>query len=317
MNFDISSATILKVKHGSHCYGLNTPTSDLDIKGVCIEPLEYHLGFAKNFEQHIQEARKGYPNDLVIYSFKKFAKLAADCNPTIIECLFVEPEDVLCCNEYGEELFAFKNNFLSSKAKGTFLGFAHSQLRRIKTHREWLRKPPKAPPSRKEFGLPETVGMTKAEIGAFEALEKRAMVEELSKEAIVLYTKEKQYRNKKSDWDCYQTWLKQRNPVRAELEKKFQYDTKFALHMIRLYRTCIELLESGKLNVKRKHDREELLSIRNGAWTYDQLIEQATSLEIKCEELYKTSTVLPKSPDINKIDDFVVDLTSRYLNHKR
>jgi len=313
MNFDISARTILTSKHGSHCYGLNTPTSDLDIKGICIEPLEYHLGFAKNFEQYIEEASKGKPNDLVIYSFKKFSKLAADCNPTIVEILFTSDEDVIFCNEFGQEVRDFRQNFLSSKAKHTFLGFAHSQLKRIKTHRAWLRNPPSAPPTRKEFGLPETMGMTKAELGAFEALEKREMVEDLSKEAIRLYTLEKAYKNKKTEWDSYQTWLKQRNPVRAEMEKKFGFDGKFALHMIRLYRTCKELLETGQLNVKRVVDREELLSIRNGAWTYERLVEEAEKLEAECDELYKTSTVLPKSPDINKIDGFVVDLTESYL----
>lgn len=313
MNFEIEPRILLKVKHGSHAYGLNTPTSDLDIKGICIEPLEYHLGFAKNFEQHIQEASKGHPNDLVIYSFKKFAKLAVDANPTIIECLFVQDEDVIFCNEYGQEIRDFRQNFLSSKAKHTFLGFARSQLKRIKTHRAWLRNPPAAPPTRKEFGLPETMGMTKAELGAFEALEKREMVEDLSKEAIRLYALEKAYKNKKMEWDSYQTWLKQRNPVRAEMEKRFGFDGKFALHMIRLYRTCKELLETGQLNVKRTHDREELLSIRNGAWTFERLVEEAEKLEVECEMLYKTSSVLPKAPNINKIDAFVVNLTERYL----
>ncbi len=224
MNFNVNERLLLSVKHGSHAYGLNTPTSDLDIKGICIEPKEYFFGFAKNFEQHIQEASKGYEHDLVIYSFKKFAKLATECNPTIVECLFVQDEDILFCNKYGQEIRDFRQNFLSSKAKHTFLGFAHSQLKRIKTHRAWLRNPPSEPPSRKEFGLPETMGMTKAEIGAFEALEKRAMVEELSKEAIVLYTKEKAYKNKKAEWDSYQTWLRQRNPVRAEMEAKYGFD---------------------------------------------------------------------------------------------
>ena len=221
---------------------------------------------------------------------------------------------MLFCNEFCEEVRAFRDNFLSAKAKYRFLGFAHSQLKRIKTHREWMRKPPAAPPTRKEFGLPETMGMTKAEIGAFEALEKRAMMEELSKEAIILYTKEKAYKNKQSEWNNYQTWLNQRNPVRAEMERKYGFDGKFAIHMIRTSRMCKELLETGKLNIKRIHDREELLSIRTGGWTYEQVVEEAERLEVRCEELYKTSTVLPRAPDINKIDAFVVDLTSRYLS---
>jgi predicted nucleotidyltransferase len=314
MNFEIEPRTLLKVKHGSHAYGLATETSDLDVKGICIEPKEYHFGFAKNFEQHIQEASKGYPQDLVIYSFKKFAKLAVECNPSIIEVLFVNDEDVLFCNNYGAEIRDFRQNFLSSKAKGSFLGFGHSQLKRIKSHREWLRHPPAEPPTRKEFGLPDNIGVTKAELGAFEALVERGMCDALSKEAIVLYTREKAYKNKKMEWDQYTNWQKSRNPVRAEMEAKFGFDGKFGLHMIRLYRTCQELLETGQLNVKRTVDRENLLSIRRGAWSYEKLIEEAERLEAKCEELYKTSMVLPKSPDVNKIDKFVVDLTERYLN---
>ncbi len=314
MNFDVDLRTVLRVKHGSHCYGLNTETSDLDVKGICIEPKEYHYGFLQNFEQFIQEASKGHAQDLVIYSFKKFAKLAADCNPTVIETLFVEDEDVLLCDSYGQEIRDFRQNFLSSKAKHTFLGFAHSQLKRIKSHRAWLRNPPSEPPTRKEFGLPDSIGVTKAELGAFEALVERGMCDDLSKEAIVLYTREKAYKNKKTEWDQYINWQKSRNPVRAELEKKFSYDTKFALHMIRLGRTCKELLETGKLNVKRREDREELLSIRAGAWTYEQVVEEAERLEAECEVLYKTSVVLTKSPDLVKIDKFVVDLTERYLN---
>ena len=31
--------TIIKVRHGSHAYGLNIATSDLDVKGVRIEEI--------------------------------------------------------------------------------------------------------------------------------------------------------------------------------------------------------------------------------------------------------------------------------------
>lgn len=313
MNFDVNSRLLLSVKHGSHAYGLNTPTSDLDIKGICIEPKEYFFGFAKNFEQHIQEASKGYENDLVIYSFKKFAKLATDCNPNIIEVLYGANEDILFCNKYGEELRAFRDNFLSLKARYTFAGFAHSQLKRIKTHRNWLLNPPKEPPSRKEFGLSETVTVTKAELGAFEALLNRDSVGELSKEALTLYTREKAFKNMKIQWDQYQNWKTTRNPARAELEAKFGLDTKHASHLIRLMRMCSEIMETGKVIVKRP-DREELLAIRRGEWNYERVVEESDALEAKCEELYKTSKVLPKHPNINNIDAFVVDLTERFLS---
>lgn len=312
MNFDIASRTILKVKHGSHAYGLAVETSDLDVKGICIEPLAYHYGFAKNFEQHIQEASKGYEHDLVIYSLKKFAKLATDCNPNVVEVLFGADADVLECDSFGEELRAFRDNFLSRKARYTFAGFAHSQLKRIKTHRAWLLNPPKAPPSRKEFGLPETFGVSKTELGAFEALLDAGSAAQLSNEALALFSRERAWKNMQTQWTQYQNWKATRNPVRAEMEAKFGFDLKHATHLIRLLRVCCELLETGKVNVKRA-DSEELLNIRRGGVSYDALLEEAEALETRCQELYETSTVLPKAPNINKIDDFIVDLTRRYL----
>lgn len=312
MNFNVESRVILKVKHGSHAYGLNVEGSDLDVKGICIEPLAYHLGFAKNFEQHIQEASKGYEHDLVIYSLKKFAKLAADCNPNIIEVLFGDDSDVLECDIYGEELREFRQNFLSLKARYTFAGFAHSQLKRIRTHRAWLLNPPAEPPSRKDFGLPENMSITKSELGAFEALLERDMAADISKEALTLYTREKAYKNMKTQWEQYQNWKATRNPKRAELEAKFGLDCKHASHLIRLLRMCKEILETGKVVVKRP-DREELLFIKTGGRTYEDIVEEAELLDKQCDELYKTSRALPKSPDINKINDFIVDLTDRYL----
>jgi predicted nucleotidyltransferase len=315
MNFSIQDHTILKVRHGSFAYGLNIETSDLDIKGVCIEPLEYHFGFAKNFEQHVQEASKGAPNDMVIFSLKKFCNLSSQCNPNTIEVLFGADEDILFIDSFGEELRAFRENFLSLKARHTFAGYAHSQLKRIKTHRGWLLNPPKEPPARKAFGLPESHGVTKTELGAFENLQASGADVGLSKEVLDLYSREKAWKNMHQEWSQYQNWKANRNPQRAAMEEKFGVDLKHATHLIRLYRCCCELLETGKVNVKR-HDREDLLAIRNGAKTYEELIEMAETLEKRCDDLYATSKVLPHSPNINKIDAFVVDLTDRYLRSK-
>jgi predicted nucleotidyltransferase len=44
-----------------------------------------------------------------------FVRLAADCNPNIIEILFVDDSDVLDINSWGEELREFKDNFISRK----------------------------------------------------------------------------------------------------------------------------------------------------------------------------------------------------------
>jgi predicted nucleotidyltransferase len=154
MNFDVSSRTILLVRHGSHAYGLNTPTSDLDIKGVCIEPEAFHLGFLHKFEQSEEMAAKGHPHDKVVYSLKKFAHLAADCNPNIIEILHVDDSDVMQIDDFGRRLRAERDKFVSRKAMHTFSGYAHAQLKLIRLHYEWNQKGELKMPTREEFGLP-------------------------------------------------------------------------------------------------------------------------------------------------------------------
>lgn len=311
-NFDVEARTIYKCVHGSRAYGTSTPTSDLDVKGVCIEPAAYHLGFLSRFEQHERMQSKGNDHDLVIYSLKKFAKLAADCNPNIIEVLFVDDADVLFIDDYGDELRDNRKLFLSKKARWTFAGYAHAQLKRIKTHRAWLLNPPKQPPTREEFGLPATNKVSKSELGLFENSLQKGTEITLPKDVYTLFMKERTYLQAVTQWQQYENWRMSRNPARAQLEAKFGYDTKHGLHLIRLMRMCKEILTTGEVLVKRP-DAEELLRIRAGDMSYDALVEEAETLEAECAALYETSTVLPKTPDLHKLDKLVVSVTESYL----
>ena len=89
---------------------------------------------------------------------------------------------------------------------------------------------------------------------------------------ITILKKEKEYENKVEDWKNYLEWKKNRNPKRAALEAKYGFDLKHGCQLCRLLRMGKEILETGKVQVKRIHDREELMAIKNGSWTYDQLI---------------------------------------------
>src|SRR5271157_4344917 len=99
---------IYVTKHGSHAYGLNTPTSDLDIKGIFIADSIHYHGFVNT----IAQIERKDPNDLVYFELRKFFKLAADCNPNIIEVLFTDDSDIISINKYGEKLREHKNLFL-------------------------------------------------------------------------------------------------------------------------------------------------------------------------------------------------------------
>jgi predicted nucleotidyltransferase len=148
----LKDSIILATRAGSHAYGTNIETSDEDYRGVAIAPREYYLGFVKTFEQ----AEQREPYDSVIYELRKFMRLAADCNPSILELLFVDQWDVIYANKAGCMLRDHANSFLSKKAQYTFTGYAISQLGRIKRHYAWLKNPPKAAPKRSDYGLPES-----------------------------------------------------------------------------------------------------------------------------------------------------------------
>lgn len=317
MNFDVGLRTIYLCRHGSHAYGLATPASDLDVKGVCIEPKEFFLGFMHTFEQHEAMVAKGNPEDKVIYSLKKFMKLAADCNPNIIEVLFCDYEDILFIDRTGERLRNMRDAFISKKARHTFSGYAHAQLKRIKTHRSWLLNPLKCPPARKDYGLAEERSVSKSDLGAFSAYEelseseKSGLIESLPTNVVELLQKEKAFANAKMHWDQYQNWVKSRNPVRAELEAKYGFDTKHGSHLIRLMRMCKEILEGKGVIVKRP-DREYILGVKAGLKSYDEVIEESERLERECDELYKTSTLQHK-PDMNFLHNQCVEMIENYL----
>lgn len=311
MNFDIDYRTIFLARHGSFAYGLNIETSDEDYKGICIKPKSYYFGFLNSFEQYEHVGKKD-GIDQTIYSIDKFVKLATDCNPNIIEVLNVEDQDIIRMDQYGEKLCAMKDMFISKKARFTFSGYAYSQLKRIKTHRAWLLNPPKEKPTRQAFGLSDGNKVSQSELGAFEAAVRDGMEIDMPKDILTMFIKEKQYLVAKQHWDQYNLWKQNRNPVRAEMEAKMGFDGKHAMHLIRLMRMCREILQTGIVNVKRQ-DREELLSIRNGLKSYDEIIEESEKLDKECEELYKTST-LRKEPDRNKINDMLISITEEYLS---
>lgn len=101
-------------------------------------------------------------------------------------------------------------------------------------------------------------------------------------------------------WDSYQTWKTHRNPARAELERQHGYDTKHAMHLIRLMRMGLEVLETGDLRVRRD-DADELSAIRDGAMGFDELLAAATGLQ-KSMEKAAAMTSLPADVDRDRVD---------------
>ncbi len=159
MNFDLDKHTIFKCIAGSNVYGTNTKDSDLDTRGIAIPPREYFTGYLHNFEQHEDKVK-----DIVIWSLKKFMKLAADNNPNIIELLFIPRKFWIVNTPYWREIVKHRMLFMSKKVKHTFTGYAYSQLKRIDAHRGFLLQGEIERPRRIDFDLPVNNSMSTEEI---------------------------------------------------------------------------------------------------------------------------------------------------------
>lgn len=253
----LESRTIYLTTHGSRAYGLATPTSDVDVKGIAVAPPSYYHGFLNHFEQ----AECAEP-DTVVYELRKFIQLAARCEPAVIEMLFTDPSGHLGMTPVAERLIASRNLFLSQKARHTFSGFAMSQYHRLVNHHRWVVSPPGADSSAKEK-------------------------------------------------EQYATWLKDRNSKRAALEAKYGYDTKAACNVVRLFTMCREILDENNVFVLRP-DRERLLAIRGGAWSFEQFQEWALTQDAAMDELVKASK-LPHTPNMKALDKLCVELVEESL----
>jgi uncharacterized protein len=298
---------IFETVHGSTAYGLAREGSDIDLKGIVVGPRQWYLGIGPAPDQIAVTA------DHVRYEIRKLVRLATDSNPTALEILFTADEHHRVVTDAGRVLLDHRDAFLSRRIADRFGGYALGQLKRIRTHRSHLLSPPTHAPTRNEFGLPEVTIIPADQLTAAERLLTQGdhHLADVSPNFLELLHRERRYLTAKSGWESYQQWLRSRNPKRAELEARFGYDTKHAMHLVRLQRVGLEAITTGKLNIQRA-DRDELLAIRDGLWTYDELEERA---ERGGEELLGAvqHSPLPPEPDVEALDELCISIIENEL----
>jgi len=297
-------AVIFETIHGSRAYGLATESSDTDLRGVFVPPPLSFIGYRDTPDQLEPSAER------VLYEVRKLFRLAATCNPTVIEVLFTDPSDHVTVSPEGGRLLDRRTEFLSRLAGDSFGKYGLAQLHRIRTHRRWLLAPPVGKPERASYGLPARATIPRDEQGAVEAMlgDGRLAQTDLPPSFLALLDRERQYRNALREWQQYQEWTRNRNPVRAELERQFGYDTKHAMHLLRLLRMAVEILTTGKVLVRRP-DADELLAVRRGSLTFGALLEQAEGLGSRLKALAEASP-LPPRPDEDRLNTFCAELVA-------
>jgi predicted nucleotidyltransferase len=334
------------VKHlaGSHAYGTSMPTSDVDYRGIFVaDPVNVRTPFFR-----VDEVEVTSEEDTKLYELGNFMKLAVDCNPNVVETLWVDERDVVFQHPAYKLLREAAPKLLNRKVAFTTSGYALAQLKRIRGHNKWLNNPqPEAKPQPVEFvamvqhftddgekpTMPrdfdlhnfargwrlvpfgkDTFGLYKMEgYSPFNATTGNLNdeFEDTSRSGLgapvyVVKFNKAEYDEAKVRWEQYWEWKKNRNEKRSVLEEQFGYDTKHAMHLVRLLRMGYEAVTEGVLRVRRP-DAEELLTVRNGAWTYEQVVAYAEEMDAKVRAAVETSP-LPKHPNTKLAAQLVMDV---------
>ena len=115
---------LLECISGSRAYGLHTPKSDTDIKGI------FALSQKQFYGLEYVEQVNNETNDEVYYEIKRFIDLLSKNNPNILE-LLATPGD---CIMYKDKLVDLikPEMFLSRLCNQTFAGYAQSQIKKAK-----------------------------------------------------------------------------------------------------------------------------------------------------------------------------------------
>ena len=299
---------------GSYAYGTNVETSDVDVRGCAANSPSDILGLS-SFDQFINKA-----TDTTVYSFNKLIPLLLNCNPNTIEMLGCRPEHYFYLTDLGRQMIDNRRIFLSQRAVSSFGGYANQQLRRLENAiaRDAL------PQARREEHIVQSMENSKA---AFERKytafpegsiklytddsERYDLDREVFADITLRHFPAREFHSMINDMTniigCYEK-LNGRNRKKDE-----DHLNKHAMHLIRLYLMCLDILELEEICTYREKDREMLLEIRRGKYqredgTYrDEFFQMVNDLEARMKYA-RDNTSLPKTPDYHAVEEFVMDV---------
>lgn len=123
---DLRRHVIFRCIVGSRAYGLDSESSDVDLRGVYLPPAERHWSLAGVPEQLENDAAQE-----CFWEVQKFLVLALKANPNVLECLYsplIEHATPLM-----RELLAIRERFLSKLIYQTYNGYVMSQFRKLES----------------------------------------------------------------------------------------------------------------------------------------------------------------------------------------
>jgi predicted nucleotidyltransferase len=111
---------------GSTAFGMSTPESDSDVRGVFQLPADSYRSLVDP-PKLVRRERNG--GDEEYWELRHFLDMALKANPNIIETLYTPI--FVCHNDIGRELLRNRSRLLSRRAYETYNGYVASQYRKI------------------------------------------------------------------------------------------------------------------------------------------------------------------------------------------
>ena len=110
----------------------------------------------------------------------------------------------------------------------------------------------------------------------------------------------------------YQEWVEKRNQKRYSKAVEAGYNQKNMCHCIRLLTMAKEISEGKGFNLWRTDDRDFLMGIKNGDYTYEYLIDYAEKLLADVEKNLPSSD-LPDKVDKDFVNELLIKCREEYL----
>ncbi len=234
-----ASRVMIRTEVGSTAHGTGLPgKEDYDELGVMIEPWRSLIGISPQPDTIVyrpgraaEERSQAGDYDLVVYTARKFATLAASGNPSVLMVLF---GPLRFSTPLGDRLRDLAPAFWSDKARARFLGYSSAQRERM-------------------------LGVRGG-----------------------------------------------KHTNRPELVSVYGYDTKYAMHMLRLGYQGIEYMQTSRLSLPIPDPVGAVLrSVRRGEYDFDEVIAMAADNEAALKVLEGAA---PPEPDVSAINDWLLDV---------
>jgi uncharacterized protein len=330
---------------GSKLYGLDTATSDTDIRGVFVLPKNMFYGLEYTGQVNNET------NDIVYYELKKFIELLSKNNPNILEMLNVPTDCILYKHPIMEMIQP--EMFLSKLCERTFANYAFTQIKKAYGLEKKIVNPveeerksvldfcyvhkDKDAVALKMFLEENNMAQTSLGLASiahlrdcynlyysttqnYAGVAKKENANDVNLSSIpkeekpigILYFNKDGYSTYCKRYKDYWDWVAKRNDERFKTTMSHgkNYDSKNMMHVFRLLFMAKEIAIEGKINVLR-NDRAFLLAIKEGKFEYDDLVKQAEEIKEDLPMLYEKS-VLMDEPDMEKVDELLIKMRNEY-----